>query len=90
MLAKNRNHHYTAVVMSDLSPIGRSGTTASAGLRARAGAYAIAAQRLNGEKGAEDFFGPGGQRNPLKTLDSDKEIQAFFLDYLCRALARLG
>ena len=34
--------------------------------------------------------GPGGQRNPLKTLDSDKaikEIQAFSFDLLCSGLA---
>jgi hypothetical protein len=34
------------------------------------------------ERNAESIFSPGGQRNPLKKLDSDKEIkgnQSFFL-----------
>jgi hypothetical protein len=45
------------------------------------------------KKRAKDIFGPGGQRNPLKTLDSAKEIQgktSLFLGSLCTGLARLG
>jgi hypothetical protein len=62
-----------AIAMNDLSQIGRPSMASSAAAPARGGTYDLSA--LNGEKGAIDFFAPGGQRNPLKSLDSAKEIQ---------------
>jgi len=45
----------------------------------------------SGDPGKQQrFFAPGGQRNPLKRLKTDKEIQAFFFDLLCSGLAGFG
>src|SRR5208282_719113 len=60
--------------MNDLSHIGRSGANeerriASARICRRSSVL------LNRERGAKDISGPGGPRNPLKRLKSDKEIQ---------------
>jgi hypothetical protein len=58
LLARNRNCCYTAIRMIDPSQIGRPVTRGSA-LRARAEAYAVAAQGSERGEGTERFLGPG-------------------------------
>jgi hypothetical protein len=61
------------IAMNDSSQMDEPALGWSAAVPVRGGTYRLSA--LDGEKGAIDFFGPGGQRNPLKSLDSAKEIQ---------------
>jgi hypothetical protein len=62
--------------MNDQSVIGRSAGSAERALRARAEAYAIRARRFSAEEGTQEIIsGPRGPRNPLKRLNSAKEIQ---------------
>src|SRR5271155_3668362 len=76
MLARNRKHRYNAIRMNDPSQIGRPAPRRSAALRARAEAYAIRARCFSAGRGDQkNLLGPGGPRNPLKRLDSAKEIQ---------------
>ena len=49
------------------------------------------------KEGQKNFFAPGGQHNPLKRLNPDKEIQenpslflCFFLSGLCWDFAAFG
>jgi hypothetical protein len=76
-LDKNRNHHHTAIVMNDLSHIGRPGKRRSAALRASAKIYTIAYLCYErGEGGRKSFRARGsaqlieyarfGKGNPMK------------------------
>jgi hypothetical protein len=66
-------------------------TRRSTASRARAEAYAIAAQRFSAARGnLRIFWGQVGQQNPLKTLNSDKEIQGKRGGFLGLPLGWLG
>jgi hypothetical protein len=62
--------------------IGRPGATPGAASRARARADHILAQGSERGEGSERSFQARGRRNPLKSLDPNKEIQRFFFDCL--------
>jgi hypothetical protein len=76
--------------MNDQSQIGRPAARRSEALRARAKAYTILAQCFSARRGTKDFWGPGGRRNPLKRLNSAKEIQGKPRLFLGLPLGLLG
>ncbi len=85
MLAKNLNHGYTAIVMND--HVGQPSPSTSE--RAMGGAPSQL-PALNGERGARDFFGPGGRSKSLKRLNPAKEIQGKPRLFLGFSLGWLG
>jgi hypothetical protein len=74
-LAKNRNHRYTVSHNESFEPDRTSRHRRCPAVRVAAGHITLWLGALSEDRGAEDFLGPGGRRNPLKTLNSDKEIQ---------------
>jgi hypothetical protein len=82
---------YSLQPMNDVSQIGRPGISRSAALRARARMYTIAGLFFEpGGGGHKIFWARGVGRNPLKTLDSDKEIQGKRGVFLGLSLCWLG
>jgi hypothetical protein len=75
LLAKNRNHHYTAITMNALSQTEKPDTTRGTALASLARHFTLHVGAIAGAKGTDDFFGPGGRRNSLKSLVSANEIK---------------
>jgi hypothetical protein len=74
-LAKKQTCHYTAITMNDLHPHPTARPKEQRRIARAAGAYNIATERSEPGEEGKDYSGPGGRRNPLKRLDSAKEIQ---------------
>ncbi len=77
-------------VMNDLSDIGRPGANEERRIASeRRGICQCNSVLLNGRGGAENNFGPGGRRKPLKRLETAKKIQgkpSLFLGLFLRGL----